>query len=892
ASGAPVTATGYTFTVTGDLSGNGTMTGTTTLSGADIQTVSGSSVGNITIGGGTKQVAANTTIGGLAITATTTIRSDDDTLTLDGALYTGNNITLIPPVSLNVAGNVLQNGLISPMTEWTDAATTGTWSDVVYGEGVYVTVNSSASGFDAMYSTDGITWTGVNASAGAYWSDVTYGNGRFVAVGQDSTYDAMYSDNGTTWTAVTVSSASVWTAVTYDVANAKYVAVGSDATYEAMTSSNGSTWTIDSSGPTNAAGWTDLVYGNGRVVAVANGGATESAYTTDANTWTNQASGPAGTWTSVTYDDYNGYFVAVESGGDTMYATDGHTWTSPTIMPGAGAWQSVVFHDGLYLTVANSGTHRMAYSTNRTTWRPVSVDTSVAWTGVAGGDGRYVLVSPTYTAYADKTTVTLNGTSQQTLAGTLDGKGAFNNLTITNSSESGSSTQSVLFGAPLQVLGTYTMEAGSSARFQAGATSTLGHINLQGATDEEVYLRSSSQGSYWYLAVPGEQLNVEYVNVSDSRAGTTVTAAASTNAGHNVNWVFTEQGSSTIAAHDAGQVSNAFAASSDTNETLFAFKLSPNSGSATTTDIVFTLTGVKKLTGSEFSSIRLFKDNDNDRVYDVTDQQVGGTGVLSISGDEGTITFAGDFAATTSRNYILVANWTTPPNGSFMNIDLPGSGITIVDSVSRLFLYGDIAQVQHSRNNKGGGGGASSDIGGAPPEGDGDVGGGESDGGEEIGSDPNFFRPSAESGSWGNAAFAYDATDGTYATTASANTHNYTNHSFSVPGANTITGIEVKLEVSGTTAAGTIGVELSWDGGTSWTSMKTTSTLTTSDAVVSLGGASDTWGRSWSATQFSNANFAVRLTGAPSSNTIRVDEIQVRVYHQASGGGGGGGADI
>lgn len=73
---------------------------------------------------------------------------------------------------------------------------------------------------------------------------------------------------------------------------------------------------------------------------------------------------------------------------------------------------------------------------------------------------------------------------------------------------------------------------------------------------------------------------------------------------------------------------------------------------------------------------------------------------------------------------------------------------------------------------------------------------------------------------------------------------------------------------------------------------RTTPTLTTSDAVHLLGGASDIWGRSWVPSEFNSGSFRVRVTGNPSSNTVRLDALQVRVYHQATGGGGGGGGEI
>jgi hypothetical protein len=261
---------------------------------------------------------------------------------------------------------------------------------------------------------------------------------------------------------------------------------------------------------------------------------------------------------------------------------------------------------------------------------------------------------------------------------------------------------------------------------------------------------------------------------------------------------------------------------------------------------------------------------------------------VTWQGDSATIGFYDGFVATTSYNYLVIADRGSIPNGSFMTIGIAPQGVSAIDSTGAQTILGSVVSLQHSRNNRGGGGGNSS-IGGGAPAGDGDVGGGETGGGELIGNDPDFFWPTAHSGSWLSGALAYDGVDGTYATTGSATNHSYTNYGFVIPGANTISGIEVKLELSGSTAAGTVDVQLSWDGGTSWTSSKSTPTLTTSDVVRTLGSPSDVWGRTWAPGEFSNANFAVRIAGNPSSNTIRLDAIQVRIYHITSGGGGGGG---
>ena len=308
------------------------------------------------------------------------------------------------------------------------------------------------------------------------------------------------------------------------------------------------------------------------------------------------------------------------------------------------------------------------------------------------------------------------------------------------------------------------------------------------------------------------------------------------------------------------------------------------------------------------SNIRLFKDNDSDGIYDASgDTQVGGSGVMSITGQTGAITFTGDFLATSSQNYLLIADWTAPNNNSFMTLQLNKSDLVAVGATTGRTkrFEGAVAAIQHSRNSSGGGSsGAQGNIGGEAPAGAGVVSGGGQGGGNNvdtntngatIGNETGYFWPTTQSGSWNSPNLAYDQTDGTYASTTAATTQTYSIFNFGIPAGNRVNGVAVKLEVSGTTAAGTIDTALSWDGGTSWTTAKTTPTLTTTDTVRTLGGASDTWGRAsgaWIVSHFDTANFRLRLTGAPSSNTVQVDALQVRVFHEATGGGGGGGGEI
>jgi hypothetical protein len=77
-------------------------------------------------------------------------------------------------------------------------------------------------------------------------------------------------------------------------------------------------------------------------------------------------------------------------------------------------------------------------------------------------------------------------------------------------------------------------------------------------------------------------------------------------------------------------------------------------------------------------------------------------------------------------------------------------------------------------------------------------------------------------------------------------------------------------------------VELSWDGGATWTAKKSDPTEpTNSSYAVTLGSASDNWGRGWSASDLSNGNFRVRLTcnGTDSHRDYRLDWVPVRINY-------------
>jgi Flp pilus assembly protein TadG len=102
-------------------------------------------------------------------------------------------------------------------------------------------------------------------------------------------------------------------------------------------------------------------------------------------------------------------------------------------------------------------------------------------------------------------------------------------------------------------------------------------------------------------------------------------------------------------------------------------------------------------------------------------------------------------------------------------------------------------------------------------------------------------------------------------------------------------GLEVKLtnaNVSAVCANSQIRVEVSWDGGNSWSSPQTTANLTTAPLTVTFGVAANTtvWGpHTWTYSDFTTANFRTRLTAlkgcATAGTTLQVDMLQVRASY-------------
>ncbi|NUM44055.1 MAG: hypothetical protein HUU38_05055 [Anaerolineales bacterium] len=158
-----------------------------------------------------------------------------------------------------------------------------------------------------------------------------------------------------------------------------------------------------------------------------------------------------------------------------------------------------------------------------------------------------------------------------------------------------------------------------------------------------------------------------------------------------------------------------------------------------------------------------------------------------------------------------------------------------------------------------------------------------------TGGDNNGFETTPANAYLLDGLFAQDMNSGktnsTSCTDRGKDKHLFYNFGINLLAGATVDGIEIRLDAKADSSANTptLCIELSWNGGGSWTSIQTTPGLNTTLQSYLLGGPTNTWGRTWSASDFSNPNFRVRITSVASSTSrdFFLDWVAVRVlFHE------------
>jgi len=145
-----------------------------------------------------------------------------------------------------------------------------------------------------------------------------------------------------------------------------------------------------------------------------------------------------------------------------------------------------------------------------------------------------------------------------------------------------------------------------------------------------------------------------------------------------------------------------------------------------------------------------------------------------------------------------------------------------------------------------------------------------------LAQETGWMDPSADMGQFTDGPRAYHR-DGRYAVASHGQEHIYEGYGISLPGGGEVVGIEVLFTArkDGPTNS-SLAVELSWDGGVSWTATGYgVGPMPASWRDYVAGGSSDTWGRTWAPNELGDGAFQVRIRATHDS---RLDWVAVRVH--------------
>ncbi len=158
----------------------------------------------------------------------------------------------------------------------------------------------------------------------------------------------------------------------------------------------------------------------------------------------------------------------------------------------------------------------------------------------------------------------------------------------------------------------------------------------------------------------------------------------------------------------------------------------------------------------------------------------------------------------------------------------------------------------------------------------------------DTGGSGNGYESNAANACAVDGSVATDASTGTSTSTSCTNAgkdrHRFWGYAFGLPGSVTsVNGITVVADAGLNNNGGTstLCVELSTDGGSTWTTPRQVTLTGAAVATYTFGGTTDLWGRTWTAASFASGSFRVRVTDASSqpNKDYRLDGLRVAVSY-------------
>jgi subtilisin family serine protease len=156
--------------------------------------------------------------------------------------------------------------------------------------------------------------------------------------------------------------------------------------------------------------------------------------------------------------------------------------------------------------------------------------------------------------------------------------------------------------------------------------------------------------------------------------------------------------------------------------------------------------------------------------------------------------------------------------------------------------------------------------------------------------DNNGFQSSASGACADGGTYARDDNSGNGTSTSCTSTnkdrHVFSGFGLSVPSDATVNGIEVRLDAWADSSSSSphMCVEVSRDGGATWSATKQTANFSRSQRTYNLGSTTDTWGLAWTPAQVANLRLRITDVASSTSRDFRLDYAAVRVTYSTGGG--------
>jgi hypothetical protein len=292
---------------------------------------------------------------------------------------------------------ITSTNTVTPTTSFSQVSSSPSWP-IAYGNGVFMTVNSTGLGGPVLTSIDGSTWSTVgNTTAESFF--LSWTGSVWYAVGTGVTgLPQTSSNNGVTWGSTNNPYTSSSNSSAFGISGSTFIeGIDNDGSgytgYIYRSANSGSTWTsVYSTGLLGGIITGVANTGSGVWVTVRNASSKILRSVNDGVSWTvSTTTLPA--LKSIAWAGSVGVFAAVGASGAIRTSADsGVTWSTRTSGV-TTTLNKVIFANNAFYAVGDSGT--VITSTNGTTWTPITTGVTASFRDVAYStlDGSLILTS-------------------------------------------------------------------------------------------------------------------------------------------------------------------------------------------------------------------------------------------------------------------------------------------------------------------------------------------------------------------------------------------------------------------------------------------------------------------------------------------------------------------